>query len=267
MEFLLSKLLPIAVYPLGLALLLQIGGLAAGRRHRRRGAWLSGAGLALLWVAAMPLTARQLVRQLEDQASGLTPDPLPRADAVLVLGGGLRPALPPRRGVEVNEAGDRLLTGVSLVRRGLAPVLVVSGGRVGFNAGDPAPSEADTAARLAGELGVPADRIVRSGDPRNTGEEAEAIDRLARARGWRSLLLVTSASHLPRSLATFERRTRLRITPVATDFLLPARGAYGTPTLASVTMDLLPSASALELTTQMLKEHLGRLAYRWRGWE
>ena len=266
MEFLLSKLLPVALYPLGLALLLQIAGLAAGRRHRRRGAWLSGAGLALLWVAAMPHTARQLVRQLEDQASGLTPDPLPRADAVLVLGGGLRPALPPRRGVEVNEAGDRLLTGVALVRRGLAPVLVVSGGRVGFNAGDPAPSEADTAARLAGELGVPAERIVRSGDPRNTGEEAEAIDRLARARGWRSLLLVTSASHLPRSLATFQRRTRLRITPVATDFLLPAREAYGTPTMASVTIDLLPSASALELTTQMLKEHLGGLVYRWRGW-
>ncbi len=265
MEFLLSKLLPIAVYPLGLALLLQIAGLAAGRR--RAGRWLCGSGLVLLWVAAMPLTARQLIRDLEDQASRLTPDPLPRADAVLVLGGGLRPALPPRRGVEVNEAGDRLLTGVALVRRGLAPVLVVSGGRVGFNAGDAAPSEAATAARLAAELGVPAARIVRSDSPRNTGEEAEAVDRLARARGWHSLLLVTSASHLPRSLATFRRRTRLRITPVATDFLLPSRQAYGTPTAASVALDLLPSATALELTTQMLKEHLGRLAYRWRGWE
>lgn len=265
MEFLLSKLLPIAVYPLGLALLLQIAGLAAGRR--RGGIWLCGAGVALLWLAAMPLTARQLIRQLEDQASGLTPDRLPRADAVLVLGGGLRPALPPRRGVEVNEAGDRLLTGVALVRRGLAPVLVVSGGRVGFTAGDQAPTEAETAARLAGDLGIPAGRIVRSGDPRNTAEEALAIDRLARSRGWRSLLLVTSASHLPRSLATFQRRTRLQITPVATDYLLPARSAFGTPTLASVALDLLPSASALDLTTQMMKEHLGRLAYRWRGWE
>lgn len=264
MGFLLSKLLPIAVYPLGFSLLLLIAGLVRGRR--RGGRWLTASGLSLLWLAAMPLTARQLSRALEEQAASLSPDPLPPADAVLVLGGGLRPPLPPRRDVEVGEAGDRLLTGVSLVRRGLAPLLVVSGGRVGFTSGDPAPAEADSAARLAGQLGIPAARILRSVSPRNTAEEAAAIDRLARNRGWRSILLVTSASHMPRSLATFRRRTALQVIPVPCDYQFPSRQLYGTPTAGSVLLDLLPSAEALDLTTRMLKEHVGRLAYRARGW-
>ena len=290
MEFLLSKLLPLALYPLGLALLLQILGLLGRQRRWRNGC--GAAGVALLWLAAMPLVSRQLVWGLEEQASRLTPEPIPRADAVLVLGGGLRPAQAPRRSVEVGEAGDRLLMGVDLLRRGRAPWLVVSGGRVAFTAGAKAdhparpsrrkrpggatpktplpdqtlPSEAASATRLALWLGVPAARILRSDTPRNTAEEATAIARLARQRGWNSLLLVTSATHLPRALATFERLTPLRIIPVACDYQLPARELYGRPTAASLLLSLLPDADALATSTTSIKEHLGLLIYRLRGW-
>ena len=49
MGFLLSKLLPPLLMPLGLALVLQVLGLLG---HRRRwGPWLSWGGLALLWLA------------------------------------------------------------------------------------------------------------------------------------------------------------------------------------------------------------------------
>ncbi|MCX5947300.1 MAG: YdcF family protein [Cyanobacteria bacterium] len=289
MEFLLSKLLPLALYPLGLALLLQIVGLLG--RRRRWGSGCAAAGVALLWLAAMPLVSRQLVWGLEERASRLTPKSIPRADAVLVLGGGLRPAQAPRRSVEVGEAGDRLLTGVELLRRGRAPWLVVTGGKVALTADaaiqpvipagtaqgagnapgaaaieEGLPSEAASAARLAIWLGVPAARILRSDTPRNTAEEAIAIAQLARQRGWHSLLLVTSATHLPRALATFERLTPLRIIPVACDFQLPNRQLYGRPTAASLVSDLLPSADALATSTSSLKEHLGLLIYRLRGW-
>ena len=88
LDVLLSKLLPLAVYPLGLALLLQLAGLLG--RRRRWGPWLAGGGVALLWLAATPLASRELIWGLEEQAARLTPSPLLRADAVLVLGGGLR---------------------------------------------------------------------------------------------------------------------------------------------------------------------------------
>jgi uncharacterized SAM-binding protein YcdF (DUF218 family) len=262
--FLLSKLLPLFLYPLGLALALQLAALLG--RRRTWGPWASGAGLTLLWLCATPWVSRELVWGLEERASRLTPSPLPRADAVMVLGGGLRPALPPRRGVEVAEAGDRLLTGVDLLRQGQAPWLVVSGGVVSFTAADPAPSEASSAARLAVALGVAKERIVPSGEARNTAEEAAALQRIARQRGWRSVLLVTSATHLPRAAATFRQRTDLTIVPVACDFLLPERRTLGRPTPASVLFSLLPTADALATTTQVLKEHLGSLAYRLRGW-
>jgi uncharacterized SAM-binding protein YcdF (DUF218 family) len=264
MGFLLSKLLPPLLMPLGLALLLQVGGLLG--RRRRWGPWLSWGGLALLWLASMPLVSRQLIRGLEEQAARISPAVLPRADVVLVLGGGLSPALPPRRGVEVGEAGDRLLTGVELMRQGKAPWLLLSGGKVSFNADDPAPPEARSAAALAGRLGVPTQRIVLSEAARNTAEEAQALQEMAERRGWRRVLLVTSATHLPRSLATFRRLTDLTIIPVACDFQLPARGSMGRPTLAGALMDLQPSASALAGTSQALRELMGLAAYRLRGW-
>ena len=85
MAFLLSKLLPLALYPLGLALLLQLAGLLG--RRRRWGTTLSGASLALLWLASTPLVSRELIWSLEERASRLTPQPVPRADAVLVWEG------------------------------------------------------------------------------------------------------------------------------------------------------------------------------------
>ena len=264
MGFLLSKLLPLALYPLGLSIALLLIGLAAGPRRGARG-WIT-AGLGLLWLAAMPWTSRQLLWQLEERASRMTPDPIPTADAVLVLGGGLRPQLPPRRLVEVGEAGDRLIQGVDLVRRGRAQWLVVSGGRVSFTAHDPSPPEARSAASLAELLGVPAARILRSEQARNTAEEAQAIGELARERGWQRLLLVTSATHLPRSVATFRRLTDLTIVPVACDFQLPERRAYGQPSGEHLLLSVLPSADALATTTMAIKEHLGQLAYRLRGW-
>ncbi|MEB3306550.1 MAG: YdcF family protein [Cyanobacteriota bacterium] len=263
MGFLLSKLLPLALYPLGLALLLQLAG--QGARGWRWSTGLSSAGIALLWMFAMPITSRQLIWGLEERAAALTPALIPQADAVVVLGGGLRPSLPPRRGVEVGEAGDRLLTGVRLLRKGRAPLLLTSGGQVSFTEGDPALPEAIGARDLAVELGVPAGMILLNPGSRTTAEEAEAIDALARQRRWKRVLLVTSASHMPRSLATFRRQTRLNVIPVACDYLLPDRASYGRPTLARTVLDLVPDANALADSTRMLKEHIGLLVYRIRG--
>jgi uncharacterized SAM-binding protein YcdF (DUF218 family) len=264
MGFLLSKLLPQLVYPLGASLLLLALGLVG--RRRRWGPGLSAAGLALLWLASMPWLSRQLVWGLEERAVRLMPDPLPAADAVLVLGGGLVPPLPPRRRVEVSDAADRLLTGVDLIRQGKAPWLVVSGGRVTFASGDPSPPEATYAATLAASLGVPPERIVRSEAPRNTAEEAMAMRAIARERGWRTLLLVTSATHLPRATATFRHLTDLRIVPVACDFQLAARNQSGQATAESLVLDILPNAGSLASTTSSLKELLGLTVYRLRGW-
>lgn len=268
MGFLLSKLLPLALYPLGLGLLLQLAGRIGGqrRRWRRWSSGLSWSGIGLIWLFALPLTSRQLIWGLEAPAAALTPSPLPRADAVVVLGGGLRPHLPPRQAVEVAEAGDRLLTGLRLLRQGRAPVLVTSGAQVSFTRQDPAPPEALGARQLALELGARPQQILVNPGSRTTAEEAVQIGALGRQRGWRRILLVTSAFHMPRSLASFRARSGLEVIPVSCDFLLPARSHWGEPTPGSLAQDLLPDAGALALSTMALKEHLGLALYRLMGW-
>jgi uncharacterized SAM-binding protein YcdF (DUF218 family) len=266
MGFLLSKLLPLLLYPLGLGLLLQLAGQLTGQRRQRLSRGLGWGGLGLLWLFALPITSRQLIWGLEERAAALTPSPLPRADAVVVLGGGLRPALPPRQGVEVAEESDRLLTGLRLLRQGQAPVLVTSGAQVSFTAHDPAPPEALSARSLALELGARPDQILVNAGSRTTAEEAAQIGALGRQRGWRRVLLVTSGFHMQRSLASFRARSGLEVIPVSCDFQLPGRQAWGQPTPGSVALDLLPDANALALSTVALKEHLGLALYRLRGW-
>jgi uncharacterized SAM-binding protein YcdF (DUF218 family) len=168
--------------------------------------------------------------------------------------------------VEVNEAGDRLLTGLDLLRQGKAPLLVLTGGKVRLTAADPAASEARSAATLAAQLGLRPAQMLLLEQPRNTAEEARAVQQLAGQRRWRSVLLVTSATHLPRALATFRRLAEVTVIPVACDFQLPDQSQRGQLTAASLIEDLLPDAEDLHNSTVALKEHLGLLIYRLRGW-
>ena len=185
---------------------------------------------------------------------------------MVVLGGGLRPALAPRQGVEVAEGVDRLLTGVRLLRHNKAPLLLTSGAQISFTAGDPAPAEAVSARALAIELGVRPDQILINPNSRTTAEEARDIGDLGRRRGWRRVLLVTSAFHMPRSLATFRQRSGLTVIPVACDYQLPTRALFGRPTPGSVLKGLAPDAEYLYLSSIALKEHLGLAIYRLKGW-
>ena len=263
MGFFLSKLLPQLIYPLGLGLLLQL--IAIGGHKRRWALPLSITGWLVIAVPAMPVVSDALLRQLEDQAAALTPKSIPQADAVLVLGGGIRPAPAKGLGVEVNEAGDRLLCGVRLWRQGKAPVLITSGARVSFKSNDPIAPEAVLSQQLAQELGVPASAVLLNEKARTTAEEAQRINKLAAEQGWKQLILVTSAFHMPRALASFQQQSELQITPVACDYRLDPQSKNETFSWGELLIDLIPNSSALNQTTQVLKEHLGLLVYQLRG--
>ncbi len=78
------------------------------------------------------------MQSLESQ--NLPQKEIPKADAIVILGGAVLPAVPPRPWVEVSEEGDRVLYGAKLYREGKAPRVILSGGRIDWQ-GEAHPSQ------------------------------------------------------------------------------------------------------------------------------
>lgn len=244
MFYALSKVLDLLLAPLTWALLLAAG--AVLLRRRRAAPWLAGAAVAVLWLFSAEPVANELLRWAE---AGVRPTLRPGVvyDAAIVLGGGIDPAASKGSGeAELNAGGDRIVAGYELFRSGRVRNLLLSAG--GPDAGEPV--EADWGAALYRRLGVPADRLHLERESRNTRENAERSARIVKDQGWRSLVLVTSAMHMPRAAATF-RKAGLEVD------LLPVDHRHG-PKDGS----WLPRVESLERSTGALRELAGRLVYR-----
>lgn len=262
MGLFLSKLLPLFVYPLGLACgLLVLALILLWQRPR----WAAGAiatALALLLIASSTWTETWLVSSLERQYRSL--QPIPSADAIVVLGGGVRPSVPPRPWVEVAEAGDRILYGAHLLQQGKAPLLILSGGRIDWKEGGP--PESSDMATLAMAMGVPKTAILEDPTSLNTYQNAVNVKAILDQRQLKRILLVTSASHMPRSIAIF-RRQGIEAIPVPTDFLISDQSITELQTTSQAKLlAILPDAAHLYNVSRAMKEYLGLLVYRLRGW-
>jgi uncharacterized SAM-binding protein YcdF (DUF218 family) len=199
--FVASKLLWMLLRPNTMALLLALLGLALVWRGRRFGRWplLLGLGWYTL-VFATPVAA-WLTLPLEGRFSRPATLPGPVA-GIVVLGGAVEQDLTVAHGIPaLNGAAERMTEAVALTRRHPAARLVFTGGSAAIRAGGP--TEADTARLLFTDLGVPAERLVLEDASRNTFENAVLSRRLAQPRPGETWLLVTSASHMPRSMGCF----------------------------------------------------------------
>ncbi|MBN1248747.1 MAG: YdcF family protein, partial [Anaerolineae bacterium] len=239
--YFLSKFLPNFVYPAGLTSLLLIVALLLRKRQRARTIVIALA-LGTLWLGGNRLTSMILVRSLEWRYPSLSHDPLPRADAIVVLGGGTQEQLPPRPFQEVGEAGDRMIYAAYLFREGVAPTIVVSGARGPLSNPGGVP-ESEVMAQLLVFFGVPREAIILESTSMNTYENAIETLTLLEQRGLTDIVLVTSAMHMPRSVAIF-KKLELALTPAPTDYLLTQSDwdYYTQPNLGIQLMGLLPQA-------------------------
>ncbi len=257
----LSKLLPLFVYPLGLIALLLI--LALVWRRGRRAAIILA--LVVLWLGSSRYVAYTLIRSLETRY--LPPAAVPRADAIVVLGGGTRGSDPPRPMTEINEAGDRLLYGAKLYHDGAAAIILVTGGSIEWLTPEGIAPEADDMSTIMSLLGVPPEAVWLEAQSRNTYENALYSREMLAEAGLDDIILVTSAMHMPRSVPLFEAQG-LRVMPAPTDFLVSDaewqhlwRGGS-----AATLINLMPNVEYLTYTTRVLKEYIGLLVYSLRGW-
>lgn len=257
----LSKLLPLFVFPLGLACLLLVLALLWARARRV----IIILSLALLWLASSRYVAYTLLRSLEQRHPPLSGQAT--ADAIVVLGGGTRSGDPPRPAIEVNEAGDRLIYAAMLYRDGAADTVLVTGGSIEWLQPDGVDPEASDMAELMRFLGVPSSALRLEAESRNTYENARYSRELLAAGGLDDILLVTSTMHMPRSVPLFEAQG-FQVTAAPTDYLVSDaewrqlwRGGF-----SSTLINLLPNVEYLTYTTRCLKEYIGIVVYGLRGW-
>jgi uncharacterized SAM-binding protein YcdF (DUF218 family) len=217
----------------------------------------------LLFLAGNRWVAMSLAKSLEWRY--FPPQGLPQADLIIILAGETRAAEFPRPMPEVGEAGDRLIYAAHLYQQGAAPLILHSGGSIdwlatGDNPGQDAPF-------LLEIMGVPRQAVLLETDSRNTYESAVACRKILEERGFRRVILVTSASHMPRSVGVFERQG-IEVIPAPTDYTVTQMGEGPSKQMGATTLliSMLPSSESLEVTTRMLKEYIGLFVYKLQGW-
>ena len=243
------SLLPELMMPLPVALVLLVFGLWRRRR------WALGAGVVVMLVASQPTTAWFVTRVVEDWAVRRPAADMPMADAIVVLSYGMVVAPGDASAVEWHEP-DRFLGGMALWTAGRASTLIFTGGPI---RGATSRTEGDVLREMAVTMGVPATAVQVTPRVGTTRDEAEAVRQLLAREPARAphVLLVTSASHMPRAAAAFVR-AGLTVSRFPVDFRSSGRPALH-PGL------LVPTPGALALTQTALREWYGRVVYAATG--
>lgn len=255
MFFYLSKMFWLVAQPLNFAIILIVAGLVlALLRWLRFSMLLAFAAFLILALSAWTTLGALMLHPLEERFAR-PPAPPQKVDGIVVLGGGLEGGINlVRGGYELNDSGDRFIEAAILARRYPDARIVVSGGTgtlVLEGEGD-----AETAPRLLTALGIAPQRLILETRSRNTHENALFSKQLADPKPGETWLLVTSAFHVPRSVALF-RKAGFPVVPWPTDYRTAGNEPFGFA--RDNAMD------SLQNVTVGLREWIGLVAYRLSG--
>jgi len=259
MLVILSKLLLTLLNPVGFALALLACGLIftfIWRKERLSAVFFVG-GFTILFAFSLPITAHFLMRGLEGRYE-------PRleygsASAVVLLGGFTRGKVPPRLYVETNMNANRAFGAMRVWRRGLVSKMVLTGGQLEW-ATDQVVSEAQTMFDLLSEhFGVDSADVIFESMSQNTMDNAKYTREALTAVGLGlDVILVTSAYHMPRSVAVF-KKAGFSVTPAPI-------GYFSDKKFSRKPIMWLPGATPLFESSIALREYLGMVVYKALGW-
>lgn len=212
--------------------------------------------LILYWLLSTPAVVMLLEDAINGDYQPLTASEMAGIEAIVVLGGGT--ITYEARGYEYGRMGQtttlRVLEAVRLYHLGDDPIVIVSGGS--DEGGGKTQAESEVMLQVMLGYGIPADRLVEDPLSDNTLEEAINIVQLLEELGVSRFALVTSPTHMPRSLAVFRAQG---LDPI------PAAAQQHSETVP-LTSSLLPSSEALEASHGVFREIMATVYYWMRGW-
>lgn len=239
------KVLSIIIIPpsfLILFLLISFFLLLSGRK--RIGLSLLIITICFTLLISVPLSSNWLLAPLENSFPMTPPSQLPDADVIVVLGAKVYRGK--KRVIPSPELLARLAYGFEIYREKKLPV-IVCGGRPGVKL-----SEAEVMASFLRKLGLPERMIIIEKRSANTWENALNATSIMKSRGWRRVVLVTSAYHMKRAVACFEKQGAMVI-PAPADFRIDYEPF---PFL------LIPSPDSFLSSCEAIREYLALVFYK-----
>lgn len=228
-------------------LVLVLAGFILRRRNKRTGASFIFSGFFLLYLFSTGLISNLLVIPLERDFPPLKEFPA-RIDAIVVLTCGMKEPYHEDAGTMPDERSlESIVLGVSLHRRHPKAQLIISGGKA--DPSKPDLSIAEALGATARKLGIADDKLVLEEESKNTNESALEIRKRFPVR---RILLVTSASHMGRSIRLFRN---------AGFEAIPAPSGYRANKSTCGYHSLIPTAGGLQISSDALYEYVARLWY------
>jgi uncharacterized SAM-binding protein YcdF (DUF218 family) len=263
--FYLKKIISSILMPVpALCILLVIGFfMLLSKSRQKRGRAILGAGIVLLLIMGLGLLNRPLLGSLEklyapfdlnsflEQWEWYLDEEHPAYIVVLGAGHVSDPNVPTSS--KISTIGMMRVAEAVMIYRNLPHARLLTSGGSGF---DPQP-DGKIMAEVAIELGVPPEEIILETKALDTAAQAVAVARMIDEG---PVILVTSASHMPRSMALFQEQG-INPIPAPTNFWITDPGGKNPWTIA----DFFPSGKELYQLETAIHEYLGIAWGRLRG--
>jgi uncharacterized SAM-binding protein YcdF (DUF218 family) len=151
---------------------------------------------------------------------------------------------------EFSDAVDRVFAGIELLKLNKAQKIILTRGKLPWSLGMP---EGEFLARFVKSQGVNKNQIILTEAVQNTNDEAIAVSKILPENS--TIILVTSAFHMPRAETVFENQN-LKVIPYAVDFRSVEKKID--------VLDFLPQANAFKDSSFYFREIIGRTYYSLR---
>jgi len=243
MTLYLHKILPIIFLPSGLVIVLILLGLL---KRKPLLIWLA---LILFYLFATPVVSEAIFKYVEKGQLRKDITKVPKADAIVVLGGMFNYVKTENGGRNEWIDSDRFFGGLELYKAGKANQLIFTGTKMPWAEKDQE-TEGESLKKYAIEMGVPDSAIKISGLVTTTEDESKEVKKLLPQSS--NIILVTSAFHMPRAQQLFEKQGFNVVS-----FPVDSKVGIGQTTV----LDYLPNAESFKNSETGIRELIGRMFY------
>lgn len=224
------------------------------KNKQKQGRWVFLSGFVLIYLASTSMGTEWMWKYWEGQNRQVQANELQKAEAIVVLGGFMAKREIKEERYFAGEGVDRILDGIRLFDRGLSDRVVLTGGSY---PGTEGPVEAVLMERFVHEFSnIPDSCVLVEAKSANTYENGlytkALLDSLELSS---SIILVTSAGHMPRSKLVFES-LGFQVQTYPTDFTTISPYSKGFP------YRYLPAVQNLNYVSSIWREIVGYWYYR-----